>query len=194
MDVNERIKEVGKYFTVFNVHDGAVCVGVVFPEKWTLFDVETICNEFGIQIQVKDKTTFFLCDIADGFDPVFDAVDFIIKQNRSLEQKTELLREKVGELQKLFEKEPLERLQTLHFVFDDTIKQVKDVTLPIDIKKELKNSAKKTVQKQQTNETSQTNNSVSEEKPIEQAKPRKQKKSNNDSPLMNFVKNALEDE
>ena len=142
MDVNDRIRNVGEYFAVFNVHDGAVCVGVRFPDKWTLFDVETICNEFRVQIKVKDGTTFFLCDINDGFDPVFDAVDFIIEQNKALEEKTSLLREKVEELRTLFEQESLDKLRTLQFVFDDAdeevpLTKVDEVTLPIDIKKQL---------------------------------------------------------
>ena len=54
MDVNERIKNVGNYFAMFNVHDGVVCLGIHLPDKWTLFDTQTICDEFAIQIKSKD--------------------------------------------------------------------------------------------------------------------------------------------
>jgi hypothetical protein len=192
MDVNSRIKNIGKYFGVFNVHEGTVCVGVTFPDKWTLFDVETICNEFHVQIQVKDGTTFFLCDINDGFDPVFDAVDFIIEQNRALEEKTALLKEKVEELRVLFETESLDKLQTLHFVFDeDTLVPVKEVPLPIDIKKEIKKNNKKG-----DPQVSDTEKEIVEEtEPTVKPQKRVKKKNNpGDSSLMNFVKDALENE
>lgn len=189
MDVNSRIKNIGEYFGVFNVNAGAVCVGVVFPDKWTLFDVETICNEFNVQIQVKDGTTFFLCDINDGFDPVFDAVDFIIEQNRALEQKTSLLKTKVEELRSLFETEPLEKLQTLRFVFDeDVLTPVKEVALPIDIKKELKKTNKKTDAQPEV-----VQQPVCEEtEPVKPQKKIKKKNNSGDSSLMNFVKEELE--
>ena len=196
MDVNNRIKQIGKYFAVFNVHDGVVCVGVVFPDKWTLFDIETICNEFHIQIQVKDDTTFFLCDINDGFSPVFDAVDFIIDKNKELEEKTTLLKDKVESLRLLFEQEPLDKLKTLRFVFDEVhVESETPVSLPIDIKKELKN--KKISQKNEVHEVNITNSGKEEEikeKTLETPQRKKRKKNNNDSSLMTFVKDTLDNE
>ena len=183
MDVNDRIKNVGEYFAVFNVHDGAVCVGVRFPDKWTLFDAETICNEFRVQIKVKDGTTFFLCDINDGFDPVFDAVDFIIEQNKALEEKTSLLREKVEELRTLFEQESLDRLRTLQ---------------PIDIKKQLKKSGRKNEAQQQVDNKNvisvQESDKIVVDESVKTPKRNKRKNNPGDSSLMNFVKDALDNE
>lgn len=196
MDVNERILSIGNYFALFNVHDGIVFLGIHLPEKWTLFDTSAICDEFGIQITTKENVTYFLCEIEDGFEPVFDAVDFIIAQNKALEEKTELLRSQVEILRSLFEKEPLEKLKTLRFVFDDTLSAPETVTLPVDIKQQLKKK-----DKQQTKntkdcvipnnvETAPTDN-VPVDKP---AKKKPRKTNNNDSSLMNFVKDELENE
>ena len=206
MDVNERIRNVGKYFAVFNVHDGAVCVGVRFPEKWTLFDAQTICEEFNIQIKTKDNTTFFLCDINDGFDPVFDAVDFIIEQNKSLEEKTTLLKQKVDELRTLFEQESLDRLKTLQFVFDDyeenkeeeTFTPVDEVTLPVDIKKQLRKNGKKTESQPEPEDrnviTVEETDKVVIDEPVKTPKRGKRKNNPDDSSLMSYVKDALDNE
>jgi hypothetical protein len=206
MDVNERIKNVGKYFAMFNVHDGVVCVGVRFPDKWTLFDIQTICDEFNIQIKSKDGVAFFLCDINDGFDPVFDAVDFIIEQNKSLEEKTNLLKQKVEELRILFEQESLDKLKTLQFVFDgykddtdeETFNQVDEVTLPVNIKQQLRKSNKKTETQRESEDkniiTVQESDRIVVDKPVKTPKSGKRKNNPGDSSLMNFVKDTLDNE
>ncbi len=208
MDVNERIKNVGKYFAMFNVHDGVVCLGIHLPDKWTLFDTQTICDEFAIQIKSKDSVTFFLCDINDGFEPVFDAVDFIIEQNKSLEEKTNLLKQKVEELRTLFEQESLEKLKTLEFVFnkyeetaeDEMLVSGDEVALPVDIKQQLrKNSKKNETQKESENNN---NNAVTVDEsskdvivePVKTQKRGKRKNNPSDSSLMNYVKDALDNE
>ena len=206
MDVNERIRNVGKYFAMFNVHDGVVCVGVRFPDKWTLFDAQTICDEFGIQIKSKDGVTFFLCDINDGFDPVFDAVDFIVEQNKSLEEKTNLLKQKVEELRTLFEEESLEKLKTLQFVFngyvdegdEETFTPVDEVTLPVDIKQQLRKNNKKTETQQESENknvvTTQESDKIVVDEPVKTPKRGKRKNNPGDSSLMNYVKDALDNE
>lgn len=191
MEVNDRIKNIGEYFSVFNVQDGAVCVGINLPEKWTLFDVNTICSEFHVQIKAQNGVTFFLCDINDGFDPVFDAIDFIIKQNKSLEEKTNLLKEKVEELRVLFEQESLDKLRTLQFKFEDVITQP-IVGLPINIKEAIENE--KDIQEKNDGVVKQLKNSESDKTKKASNQGRKKKKNDNDSSLMNFVKNTLENE
>ena len=165
------------------------------PEKWTLFDTNAICEEFGVQITVKENVTYFLCEIEDGFEPVFDAVDFIIAQNKALEEKTELLKEKVEVLRSLFEKEPLEKLKTLHFVFDDTMSSA-PVTLPVDIKQQLKKKDKSRTKNNKENvNDSPIETTVTDEVPVDkQSKKKTRKTNNNDSSLMNFVKDELENE
>ena len=177
MDINERIQQIGKYFSVFNVHEGVVFLGINLPEKWTLFDTETICEEFNIQINVKDGVTYFLCSINDGLTPVFDAVDFIIQQNEALEEKTSLLLEKVDELRSIFEKESLEKLKTLQFVFsEEKINQVTNINLPIDIKQQLKQkSTKKAVVKEEEEVKPE---SEPKQEPEEKVQPKKRKKFN----------------
>lgn len=205
MDINERIRNVGKYFAMFNVHDGVVCVGVRFPDKWTLFDAQTICDEFNILIKSKDGVTFFLCDINDGFDPVFDAVDFIIEQNKSLEEKTNLLKQKVEELRSLFEQESLEKLKTLQFVFgyeendeEESFVPVDEVTLPVDIKQQLRKNNKKTeIQKEPENKnviTVEETDKVVIDEPVKTPKRGKRKNNPGDSSLMSYVKDALDNE
>ena len=194
MDINERIKKIGQYFAVFNVHEGNVCIGVSFPEKWTLFDIETICEEFDIEIQSKDGITFFVGDVANGFEHVFDAVDFIIEQNRALEEKTGLLLAKVEELKKLFETQSLDNLKRLRFTFEDeVIEQAKSVSLPVDIKKQLRKGNKTMEDKVETVPVvaEPSEEPISDQKEVKTTKKTKKKSNSNDSSLMSYVKNNL---
>ena len=65
---------------------------------------------------------------ANGFEKIFDAVEYTIRFNMEAQERLTLFNEKVEELKKLFVKESLERLRTVSFVFDKREKttQTKD--------------------------------------------------------------------
>lgn len=198
MDINERIKSISQYLLTFNIQEGVACLVAKFPEKWTLFDAKTIGDEFNIVIEERQDGVFFVCSIADGFDGIFNAIDFIIEQNKDLEMKSELLREKVNQLKSLFEQEPLDRLRTLRFVFPNE-KEVNAVIneplIPVDVKAQLKN--KKTKPAVEPKATEVVTTEEKEETIIEKPKKtstKKQKHKEGDSSLMDFAKNLVENE
>jgi len=117
MGINERINSIKEYFLHFNVENNIATVLVKFPTKWTLLNKKDIENEFEINIEPKPEGIYFLCDISGGFDGLFNAIDYIIKNNKSLEEKTSLLNVKISELSEIFMREPLEKLKTLEFTF-----------------------------------------------------------------------------
>lgn len=196
MDINERINNIGKYFSAFNVQDGIVFLATSFPDKWTLFDPSMISEEFNVQIKQSEGKTYFLCDISDGLEPIFNAADFIIEQNRVLEEKTTLLKEKVEELRSMFEQESLDRLKRLKFVLDDapSVSETKnaeeknDAIISVDVNSVLKNVSSK--QKGKQKKTKDPDTQAQEEvQPVKDPV-----KDNNDSSLMDFVKNELDNE
>lgn len=58
---------------------------------------------------------FYYASTETDFNRIFDVIDTTVKFNNEAELKRELLIQKVNELQKLFEVEDLETLQTLEF-------------------------------------------------------------------------------
>ena len=192
MDINERIKNISEYFTAFNVHEGVAYVLVNFPDKWTLFDPEAIGEEFGITITKRDNGTFFMCDVEQGFDCLFDAIDFIVENNQALEEKSNLLRQKVQELSTLFETEPLEKLKMLTFTFVGDEKQVEpeeQFEIPVDIKanlKKKKNEKKGKQERPKTEVTAVTDPVVKEVKVDNEAK--------SEGTLVDFAKSLVDNE
>ena len=196
MDINERILNIKDYLVTFNIQDGVACLVANFPEKWTLFDTKTIGEEFNIIIEERKDGVFFVCDISDGFDGLFNAVDFIIEQNKALQLKTQLLMDKINKLKELFEQESLERLQTLQFVFPEDgvslLPTSNEPLIPVDVKAQLKNKKPKAEKK----EVVVKEEGVSEEPAVEKApkQAKKQKHKEGDSSLMDFAKDLVENE
>ena len=202
MDIKEKIKNLGEYFLGFSVQQEIAALLVKFPSKWTLFGVKPICEEYNVNIQADEKTGgyYFLCNVNDGFDPVFNAADFIVEQNKNLEAKTKLLQEKMTELGRLFEEKELEELKTLRFVIDETSdsEEKPDEEQPInlipnitDVKKELK---KHKGRKAKTTKPEAVKEEVNIEQ-VETHEPIKQQEHvEGDSALMDFVKDELNNE
>lgn len=116
--LTERIKRIGKYFLGFNIVQGCAFSLVKFPSKWT---VPQSLDDFGVNTAQDDKTggIYFFTEMENDPDAVFDAIEYVIEFNRAVEEKKTLLSEKANELTEIFATEPIERLRTLSFVFDD---------------------------------------------------------------------------
>lgn len=186
MNINERIKNIEKYFKSLNMVDGAVVVLVKFPDKWKVFNKEEISNEFKVDVGKKDGVDgiFFVGEIADGLDNVFDAIDEVINQNKTFEEKAALLEIKAKELSDLFITEPLEKLKTLQFTFTT--------------KKPLK-KAKNAVKEEANSSSVEVDNRKEEiveqevvEKPKSAKQTKKQPKNDGDSDVMSFMKEITE--
>lgn len=125
-NVKERIEKISQYFVSMNVAEGIIYALTKFPNKWR------IPNEIPIDPYltktVYDKESggyYFFIELESGFTPLFDAIDYTILINKEIEEKTNLLREKVDELKKLFSNESIEKLRTLEFVFSKQKKNKK---------------------------------------------------------------------
>ena len=219
MDITERIKNLGEYFLGFSVQE-CVTLLVNFPDKWTLFGITPICEEFNVAIEknANGNGYYFLCRIDDGFEPVFDAADFIIEHNKALEAKANLLKAKAEELKKLFEDHELEELERLRFVIDTpgqmngVVEQSFDLEPHITLKDIKKHKERKT-SKKATADTKKSVEVVTEKKKEEEPfrgidgadfdayekeqskkKAEQQKHVDGDSGLMDFVKEELNNE
>ena len=119
MNIQERIKNISEYFVgmQMSTEDNVVYVRTRFPDKWVISELlEDNFNVRGIQDK-KNNTQFFFTNIENGFDVVFDAIDFTIQMNKSALERLELFKEKVEELKELFDSEEIDKLRRLEFTF-----------------------------------------------------------------------------
>ena len=119
MNINDRIKKIEPYFKSLNMVDGTTVVLVKFPNKWKIFNQEEITETYKVYTGKKENVDgiFFLSEMSNGIDCIFDAIEEVINQNKTFEEKAALLEIKAKELSELFLVEPIEKLRTLEFTF-----------------------------------------------------------------------------
>ena len=119
--MQDRIIKIKEYFKGLEICDGIVIIKTVFPTKWVIPSASLLDELFKVKA-VENKLEngyFYCCEIEVGVLPAFDAIDFTIEFNRNLEEKSELLKEKVNELKTLFAEKPIEVLRTIEFKFTE---------------------------------------------------------------------------
>ena len=177
MNINERIKELGSYFKGLNIVEDTTFVLVKFPEKWKVFD-ETLLNQnFKVYSGTKEGVDgiFFLTETSNGVDCLFDAINYVINENKAFEEKATLLQEKANELRELFITESLEKLRTLEFTFSTKRSP-----------KKTKNSVKREItQVVDENKTEEITTQVQNDEPVSE-------KNTPESDTMSFMKELTE--
>ena len=125
MNINERIEKIRPYFVVFNIsaEEDAAYVVVKFPPSWSIPDTNALLETYKVQTAPMENGMCFATEIKNGAECVFDAIDYIVEFNKRIEERRGLLQEKLEEFKKLFATEPLDRLKTLKFVFDEPKKK-----------------------------------------------------------------------
>lgn len=120
-NMQKRIEKISQYFTDFKVSEGLVYITVKFNKKWQVPSNELLDEMFKVNYVKKNDGTgyYFFSAIENGMYNVFDAVDFTIEFNLNLEEKTNLLQEKINELKELFMVLPIETLRTIKFKYTE---------------------------------------------------------------------------
>lgn len=125
--IEKRIATLGHFFQgmqVANDNSGnsLIYVTVAFPDNWIIAD--EITTKFGVTVVKGDNYDYyFACELTKGFETIFDAIEYNIKKMKQAQERAELFRTKVNELQALFGDEsiPLEKLKTLTFSYNQTL-------------------------------------------------------------------------
>lgn len=121
--MQKRIEKITTFFKGFNITDGIAYVVVSFPKTWQIPSGEVLSTEFKVSVAEDEGGTYFFTQYTNGIELVFDAVDFVIEFNRDLELKTNLFKEKMDELKRIFMSESLETLKTLKIEFKQATKK-----------------------------------------------------------------------
>jgi hypothetical protein len=119
--MQKRIEKINSYFTDFKISDGLAFITVNFSKKWQIPSNELLDEMFNVKCVNKNDGSgyYYFSPIENGLYNVFDAVDFTIEFNMNLEEKTNLLQEKINELKNLFVSLPIETLRTIKFKYNE---------------------------------------------------------------------------
>lgn len=140
MELKDRIEKIKPYLVTFNIiaGEGAAYAVVKFPNRWTISDQQVLKETYKVEIATQPEGVYFISEIKNGTDCIFDAIEFVICLNKSVEERESLLKEKVTELTELFATESLDSLKKLKFVLPNkkkssikSLNQKKDENKPL---------------------------------------------------------------
>lgn len=120
-EVSERIKKIAPYFKGMQVEESngeqVIYVMVSFPPRWIID--ESIKDKFDVSVADDGQVFYFCASLAQGFDVIFDAIDYNIEKMKTAQERAALFRQKTQELQNLFSDESItiESLRTLDFTY-----------------------------------------------------------------------------
>ena len=124
-DINQRINEIKEYFNGMQVEtiDNLTYIYVIvkLPSKWKINYNETV-NKFKVEVtedNVIPGKFYFIATMETGFDKVFDAIEYNIQRMKVIVERSQLLKQKITELQEIFSNEEItiESLRTLEFKY-----------------------------------------------------------------------------
>ena len=120
MDIQKRLKKIAPYAISFHSDVGmeennTTFLIVSLPEGWTIQE-KTVSNQFGVVLYQQGGFYYFILSSPDDdYENLFDAVEFVITLNKTLEEKKAIFKAKANELKELFAKSSLEELKSLSF-------------------------------------------------------------------------------
>jgi hypothetical protein len=100
-----------------NIAEGIIFLTVNFPQDWKIND--KILEKHNVKVMPTEdyEGYYFAATLDVGIDSIFNAIDDTITFNEVAGIKKALFLEKVSELQRIFEEEPLDVLQTIEFKY-----------------------------------------------------------------------------
>ncbi len=142
MNITERIKKLGEYFSQMQiVPDGdsrVIYVVVHFPPNWQVD--EDIAKKYSVTVAQGDSMGeyYFATDIDTGEGAIFDAIDENIEKMKEAIERSELYTKASARLRKIFEDEsiPIQKLRTIEFKF---IEEENEIIIPKSKKEGKKN-------------------------------------------------------
>jgi hypothetical protein len=132
--MQKRIEKIKDYFydMKMSMEDKIVYVQTRFPSNWTIS--ELLEDNFKVKgVDTKKGTQIFFTELNNGFDKIFDAIDYTIDMNLSALERLDLFRKKVEELKELFDCEDIEKLKRLEFTFKKPDKKRTKKTKEVDL-------------------------------------------------------------
>lgn len=120
MSLKDRINKISEYFRGIDYQGGLFIVKVAYPNK-----IEPKGSEdelIKVTFSEDDGLWYYYADAEIvNEDSIFDLIEDTIKTYEEAKKKIVLIKEKIEELREIFANNPLERLQTLYFGFNENV-------------------------------------------------------------------------
>lgn len=153
--IQDRLLKLAPYNPGFNLFSGQIIIHVTYKPNWRVLD----SYDEAVKIARDDNNQFqyyYYASTETDFNRIFDVIDTTVKFNNEAELKRQLLVQKVNELQKLFESEDLEVLQTLEFKIKKKKVRTKKEKVVVD----------KEIETEETNLEVQQENEINDNKEV----------------------------
>lgn len=111
MTLNEQLIRLSSYKINFNIYEGTVIISLEYPKDWTVLQV----NSNDIQTTSENGRQFYWVPLQTDVEKVFELIDETIEYNKDIEAKSELFKQKIDEMRKIFLEEDLHTLKTMEF-------------------------------------------------------------------------------
>jgi len=136
MNIYDNIESYKDYFHSIRLHDSILLMDLKLPTTWEVKTVLAL-QPTTTQVKLNDKNdkliliSFYCPFVSEDVDRLFVDIDKIIKFNKDLEEKVNLLNLKKLELEKIFESNNIDSLRSINFDFNDTNREINlDETKP----------------------------------------------------------------
>lgn len=153
--IQDRLLKLAPYNPGFNLFSGQIIIHVTYKPNWRVLD----SYDEAVKIARDDNNQFqyyYYASTETDFNRIFDVIDTTVKFNNEAELKRQLLVQKVNELQKLFESEDLEVLQSLEFKIKKKKVRTKKEKVVVD----------KEIETEETNLEVQQENEINDNKEV----------------------------
>ena len=118
MTLQERIDGAKPYLKLFNIslEDDAISAVLELPEGWVFPDDKVVADTYGVIRRVNGSQQYLFTEVSNGYERLFDCIEYVISSNIEVERIKELFSQKVLELKELFTQKTYDELQGLEFV------------------------------------------------------------------------------
>lgn len=139
--MKDSINKIKDYFVSMEMYEGKWVICVKFQPKWGAYPSEDGRIRVSSDEQEPDMWWYYANDDSVDVDEIINLINETVVTNLDAIKKVELFKLKANELKQIFsdEKLSLKKLQTLKFVFDDTVVETPE--------KEMQQVKKKTTSK-----------------------------------------------
>jgi hypothetical protein len=124
MTLQERIQKNEKYFRGMEIVNNTVIIKVLYGEKWGAYPSQDEVIKVAKSEDTPNEWFYYADYTYTVIDDIFNLIEETIEMNLSAIERLELFNVKMEELKTLFANEPLQKLKTLSFQFEE-IKKIK---------------------------------------------------------------------
>jgi hypothetical protein len=119
MTLQERIKKNEAYFKGMEIINNTAIIKVLYGNKWGAYPSQDEKIKVAKSEEVPNEWFYYGEYTYTIIDEIFDLIEETIEMNLSAIERLELFNTKMMELKELFADEPLQKLKTLTFQFNE---------------------------------------------------------------------------